>query len=623
MSIARKLVYFEKKKIYTGELISIGKKYAKITRSIDGVKIKINCNRIWNEFDLSAYNDAPLSEMVQRCEEHAATLSLSHLWEKLSDIQHASIDTCAARIFHEGTCGDLDDTEKRLTALIFLMKHNPYFPHEKSADGAGRFSAVGQQTFAAIEKTESDKRRQKEQEEALFDKMTKGEIPTEIVELADVLTQRTAATSSHSAAKGALIRYLGSNQDVDKIEFFIRHKIFTSPIDYHEKLLLSQFNTARLPLESSEKMAAADQLQKSSVSAFTVDDVGTVEIDDAFSVEANGATTRIGVHIALPAIALEMEMIEAMTQYQLISCYFPHAKYTMLTDEVIARYSLAAGAEHPVCSVYITIDTQRAQLLDMEMTFDRVHITANHLPADLINGAASADVLSDFEHLKKNAAILIQQNRELITEKRYTRNYKVHVDDKIRISSREFHQVDEVVEVYMRVLNFYLFSQLAAGGDADGVFGFGRKNAATVTLPATRGASAYGWVSSPLRRSVDLINQLVLFNRHIGNAVRYPDDAWQRRFAEIFDEQRNHAIQAQRSIEILWVLRYLAEQKNDRNYRASRLHKNYVQLEEYPMIRGRCDPKPKTDRCLVRVKNIDLANSRHHIAFTLCGEVES
>src|SRR6202011_5610039 len=88
-------------------------------------------------------------------------------------------------------------------------------------------------------------------------------------------------------------------------------------------------------------------LPLAAVRAFSIDDAMTTEIDDAFSVRAlpNGHL-EIGIHIAAPALAIPRgSPLDAIARGRLSTVYMPGRKITMLPDDVIQRFTLAAGSE--------------------------------------------------------------------------------------------------------------------------------------------------------------------------------------------------------------------------------------------------------------------------------------
>jgi exoribonuclease-2 len=94
------------------------------------------------------------------------------------------------------------------------------------------------------------------------------------------------------------------------------------------------------------------------VEAFSIDDVTTTEIDDAFSVRRlPQGGWEVGVHIAVPALGIAIDSaidLEAATR--LSTVYMPGAKITMLPETVIEHYTLAEGRTVPALSLYLTLD---------------------------------------------------------------------------------------------------------------------------------------------------------------------------------------------------------------------------------------------------------------------------
>src|SRR5205085_3855066 len=92
-------------------------------------------------------------------------------------------------------------------------------------------------------------------------------------------------------------------------------------------------------------------------SAFSLDEIGTTEIDDAFSI-GRGASgeLRIGIHIAAPALGIAPgSPLDTIARSRLSTAYMPGRKFTMLPDDVVTRYSLDHGGEQPTVSVYFDV----------------------------------------------------------------------------------------------------------------------------------------------------------------------------------------------------------------------------------------------------------------------------
>src|SRR3546814_4066171 len=81
------------------------------------------------------------------------------------------------------------------------------------------------------------------------------------------------------------------------------------------------------------------------VSAFSIDDVTTTEIDDAMSVKrlADGRV-KVGVHIAAPGLGIKRDdAIDAIARQRLSTVYMPGDKITMLPED---RKSTRLNSSH-------------------------------------------------------------------------------------------------------------------------------------------------------------------------------------------------------------------------------------------------------------------------------------
>jgi exoribonuclease-2 len=91
----------------------------------------------------------------------------------------------------------------------------------------------------------------------------------------------------------------------------IRCSAIESPLAYHQGLFLKDHfpngtaHNKSIGVDQASYDAAVAELPLASVQAFSIDDAGTTEIDDALSVtELADGSHRIGIHIAAPGLAI-------------------------------------------------------------------------------------------------------------------------------------------------------------------------------------------------------------------------------------------------------------------------------------------------------------------------------
>ena len=159
---------------------------------------------------------------------------------------------------------------------------------------------------------------------------------------------------------------------------------------YHLKRFLHEFFPRGTAFPPHEQPVVARDLPLAVAAAFSLDDIGTTEIDDAFSLSRTATgELRIGIHIAAPGLGFAPESaLDAMARERLATAYMPGFKFTMLPEDVIAAFSLDQGTERPALSLYVDVGedgTVRARHSRLE----RVPTAANlrHAEYDALNQA--------------------------------------------------------------------------------------------------------------------------------------------------------------------------------------------------------------------------------------------
>ena len=155
---------------------------------------------------------------------------------------------------------------------------------------------------------------------------------------------------------------------------------------------------------------AAPALPLAQVQAFSIDDLTTTEIDDAFSVVTlPDGKLRIGIHIAAPALGIHRDdAIDAIARHRLSTVYMPGDKITMLPDALVESFTLAEGKTCPSVSLYVTLDPQAWVVLAIESRAEAVPISRNlrHNDLDaLVTEENLANDVGDYPH-KNDIALL-------------------------------------------------------------------------------------------------------------------------------------------------------------------------------------------------------------------------
>jgi exoribonuclease II len=364
---------------------------------------------------------------------------------------------------------------------------------------------------------------------------------------------------------------------------------------------------------------ATPSLPLAEVQAFSIDDVTTTEIDDAFSVVtlADGKV-RVGIHIAAPGLgARRDDAIDAIARQRMSTVYMPGDKITMLPDALVEAFTLAEGRNCPALSLYATLDPATWSVVSTETRAEAVPIAANLRHNDLDelvtedNLAAGA---GDYPH--KDAIALLWQWAKVLEQGRMAKreSFGLKPEQTNRVDFN-FYVEDDVVSIVRRkrgapldkiVAELMIFANSSWGKlmHDHGVPGIYRAQGASgggwaakmqvrmLTHAAPHqglGVDQYAWSTSPLRRYTDLVNQwqILACVEHGVTAPLVapfkPKDADLFAVVSAFDAAYSAYADFQSNMERYWCLRWLAQQ-NARQVDAVVLKDEVLRLVDIPLI---------------------------------------
>ena len=350
------------------------------------------------------------------------------------------------------------------------------------------------------------------------------------------------------------------------------------------------------------------ELPLAEVTAFSIDDASTTEIDDAFSVaQLSNGNWRIGVHIAAPALGITPNTpVDAIAAERLSTVYMPGAKITMLPENVVQEFTLCADKICPALSLYMEVDSATLAVLGTESRLERLHISANlrHDTLEpLFNENTLADCKLDYPYASEltllwNLAHKLEAARGKADERNSQQvDYNFNVEnDVVTISTRlRGSPIDKVVSELMIFVNS-TWGKLLADNEVAGIYrtqNNGKVRMTTVAAPHQGlGVAQYMWSSSPLRRYIDLVNQRQIIQLLKNEAPVYTkNDTALFTVLSNFDAAYTAYNDFQRQMERYWCLRWLL-QENVQQIDALLLRENLVRLSGVPLA-GRIPSIPE------------------------------
>ncbi|MBS0308215.1 MAG: RNB domain-containing ribonuclease [Proteobacteria bacterium] len=366
-------------------------------------------------------------------------------------------------------------------------------------------------------------------------------------------------------------------------------------------------------------LPAVPDLPQAEVQAFSIDDVTTTEIDDAFSItRLDDGKLRIGIHIAAPGLGIQRDdAIDAIARQRLSTVYMPGDKITMLPDELVNAFTLAEGKTCPALSLYATLDPQDWSVIAIETRAERVPIVANLRHNDL-------DALVTEEHLANDAGdypfkseiALLWQWAQVLEQGRMAKraDFGLKPEQTNRVDFN-FYVENDVVSIVRRkrgapldkiVAELMIFANSTWGKflhehGVPGIYrsqvtvgsGWGaRMQVRMVTHAAPHqglGVDQYVWSTSPLRRYTDLVNQwqILACAEHGVTAPLAapfkPKDADLFAIVSAFDAAYTAYADFQSEMERYWCLRWLTQEQAQR-VDAVVLKEEVLRLVDIPLI---------------------------------------
>jgi exoribonuclease-2 len=481
------------------------------------------------------------------------------------------------------------------TAGVLLKLHSaPMYFYRR---GRGRYQAAPEETLrlalAGVEK----KRLQQERIAAWTAQLARLQCPPEIAALREELLYAPDRAKPETKA----LEHACAQTGLTAARLFERCGLLPDSEAYHLGRFLHEFHPKGDHFPAHEPPAVPADLPLAEAPAYSLDDVGTTEIDDAFSVvRVSESELRIGIHIAAPALAFAPgSALDAIARERLSTAYMPGRKFTMLPEDAIAALSLDAGTVRPALSLYLNVDARDFALRGHHSRIERVRVAANlrHAQLDALNdaferGRPEGTLGLPFEdelHALWQFAAALEARRGKPSVAATHQDFLFSVEQgRVAIEPRKRGApLDKLVSELMILANA-TWGELLAERDVAAIYRVQAAGKVRMSVHAETheglGVGTYAWFSSPLRRYVDLVNQWQLAAALRGQRAPFARNsegllAALRAFEVVAARYEEH----QRAMEQYWCLRWLA-QENVTECTAIVLRESLARIEGLPLV---------------------------------------
>ncbi len=606
--------------------------------SLSGKKIKLKAKEVWLRFEKPEAQPVMDEALVL-----SKDIDLQLLWDCAPEEEFGLVDVSLEYFGSQATIA-------QQAALAIALQGAPVFFRRK---GRGRFQRAPleqlQAGLAALER----KQKELEQQSVWQQELVAGTFPETLKSSAK---QLLFSPDKNTSAYKALIAACTETGE-SPAQLMIRCGAIDSPLAYHQGLFLKAHfpsgatHNPNIGVDQSVYDAAIAELPLADVEAFSIDDSGTTEIDDALSVtELPEGGHRVGIHIAAPGLAIAKDdPLDQLARNRMSTVYFPGDKITMLPDSVIQQFSLDQGAPRPALSIYVDVDPAGVVNRDtLQMRAEMVPMVANlrlenieHLVSEesLVDEATSYPYRKELATLWRAAKLLHAGRQEkrianglraeqlgVIDPNALARDFHFQIQDvngaqRVEIIPRQRGSIlDTIVAEWMIFCNS-ASGQLLADHGLPGLFrtqkGWGPLRTRMQTTPGPHeglGLDYYAWCTSPLRRYSDLVNQwqLIALAKHGVTAKMVapfpPRDATLMGIAADFESCYQAYGEFQDRLEKYWCLRWIAQDGDAKNVHVRHLKEGMSRVELVPLHLPipELATHPRMTRAEVIVSDVDL-----------------
>ena len=547
-----------------------------------GKRTKVKANNVFAEFN------GDMAAFLENAQAQAADIDTDLLWEVCGE-EEFTAEAIAEEYYGHAP------TKTELAATLIALYAAPMYFYKKAK---GVFKAAPEETLkqalAAIER----KKQQDAQIDAWAEALKCGEMPSEIA--ADL------KTILHAPDKQSLTyKAFTKAADALKISAYELAKK-TGGITSIPQYLQDGFEIKYFPKGTGFpdlQLPEMPDLPKADVTAFSIDDESTTEVDDALSLtDLGNGMKRVGIHIAAPSLAIKQgDKMEKNIMERLSTVYFPGGKITMLPENWIAAFSLDAGAYRPAVSIYFDVDSE-FNVGEPTCKIEAVNIAENlriqaiepHFNAETGLDEAGEMMFAHHQDLiwLHQFAVALQKARGKYEPDRAPQyDYSIELDEEGNVSvvRRERGSPIDTLVSEMMILANSTWAQMLHDNDLPGLFRVqpaGKVRMSTKSEPHIgMGVQHYGWFTSPLRRAADYINQKQLLSLIDDTAETLYQNSDAELFAALRDFDTAYTAYAdfQRQMEAYWSLVYL-QQQGTNELTATILKEDLVRIEGLPLV---------------------------------------
>ncbi|WP_051919084.1 ribonuclease catalytic domain-containing protein [Basilea psittacipulmonis] len=488
-------------------------------------------------------------------------------------------------------------------AIFLALRNHPIYFYKSSKTS---FKPATKETIDLALQAIAKKQQQQALIETWANELIHDRVPDEIRQVAETFLDRPDKNSLEWKAFDLALEKTGRklNRFLMRLNIY-PHELALLKAQYLLPLFPQGKELPDIEIPKYEDLPASDRI------AYSVDDPATTEIDDAFSVKAIGNNIyEFGIHIAAPALAVTPDSpLDKIARDRQSTLYLPGEKVYMQPEHLIDTFSLLAGRHNPAVSLYVTANIETGEILKTTSKIDTVFVETN-FHTNVIAQSYTRETLADpnvslpcdhvfrpiwqlTQHLQKKREDY-RGRPEFNHRKEFTFSLDgspENPDSTVILTPRWRDDPIDLMVAEMMILANSTWAKLLHEANVPAIYRSqeaGRTRTSTYANPHEGvGVPYYAWCTSPLRRYLDLINQMQLISviKHgVSARLIAPFQQSKQLYGIIreFDERYALYAVAQGQFERFRALKYI-QQNQVTQATATVLKDNIVRLDEIPL----------------------------------------
>ncbi len=553
-----------------------------------GRRCKVKSSHVFFEFERPS-----AAEFLTQAQAAATEIDPMFVWEVAPD-EEFSFETIAEDYFSTVTA-----VEKG--AALMALHANPVYFYRK---GRGCYKKAPKDILDRALLAVQRKKEEEERRKRLAADLVNGIVPEAVASrVYDLLLKPDKNSTEWKALNDA-----ASEARISPLRLMLKTGAIADPLTWHvESFLRTNFpRGSGFAPEVCEVSDLDMELPVAPVKAFSVDDSSTTEIDDAASVtHLEGGRSRIGIHIAAPALLMPRGCpADVSARSRMSTVYAPGMKITMLPETWIERTSLDEGRCVPCVSLYVTVDDETMAVLSTETQLEKVTV-AHNLRYDLIHEQVTPQAIAD-------GTLAVPCAEEIGFLWRFAKARLAEREER-RGKPEQIGRIDWYLELEGEGENLRIIRKGRVRGEpldllvaelmifANSTWGLWLEECRTAgiyrsqrmgrvrmsTSPGPHdglGVERYAWSTSPLRRYVDMVNQRQIICAATGRPAAYQgNDVDFYTIVSQFESVYEGYIDFQRKMDRFWSLRWI-EQEGLTQIEAVVIKADLVRIEGLPLV---------------------------------------